>query len=83
VSRLVGSEMCIRDRHYEGECFVFDERVGVDSSLHETDSVLCYNCQMPLLPSDLRHEHYVYEKTCHHCFHGKPKGRGNTAKAKN
>jgi UPF0176 protein len=69
--------------HYEGECFVFDERVGVDSSLHETDSVLCYNCQMPLLPSDLRHEHYVYEKTCHHCFHGKPKGRGNTAKAKN
>jgi len=66
--------------HYQGECFVFDERVGVDSQLRETDSVLCYNCQMPLLASDLKHPHYVFEKSCHHCFHGKPKGRGNTAK---
>ena len=65
--------------HYQGECFVFDERVGVDSGLRETDSVLCYNCQMPLLGSDLTHPHYVYEKSCPHCFHGKPKGRGNTA----
>ena len=65
--------------HFSGECFVFDERVGVDSQLRETDSVLCYNCQMPLLAADLNHPHYVYEKSCHHCFHGKPKGRGNTA----
>ena len=65
--------------HFSGECFVFDERVGVDSQLRETDSVLCYNCQMPLLASDLNHPHYVYEKSCHYCFHGKPKGRGNTA----
>jgi UPF0176 protein len=64
--------------HYQGECFVFDERVGVDSQLQETDSVLCYNCEMPLLASDLAHPHYVYEKSCHHCFHGKPIGRGNT-----
>ena len=65
--------------HFSGECFVFDERVGVDSQLRETDSVLCYNCQMPLLATDLSHPHYVYEKSCHYCFHGKPKGRGNTA----
>ena len=64
--------------HFQGECFVFDERVGVDSQLQETDSVLCYNCEMPLLASDLAHPHYVYEKSCHHCFHGKPLGRGNT-----
>ena len=24
--------------HYEGECFVFDQRVGVDPGLHETES---------------------------------------------
>jgi len=64
--------------HFQGECFVFDERVGVDSQLQETDSVLCYNCEMPLLASDLAHPLYVYEKSCHHCFHGKPLGRGNT-----
>ena len=64
--------------HYQGECFVFDERVGVDTKLQETDSVLCYNCEMPLLASDLAHPHYIYEKSCHYCFHGKPQGRGNT-----
>ncbi len=64
--------------HFQGECFVFDQRVGVDRHLQETDSVLCYNCEMPLLASDLTHPHYVYEKSCHYCFHGKPLGRGNT-----
>lgn len=61
--------------HFQGECFVFDERVGVDTRLQETESVLCYNCQTPLLPSDLTHPHYTYEKSCPFCFHGKPKKR--------
>ena len=26
--------------HYDGECFVFDQRVGVDPSLHETARLL-------------------------------------------
>src|SRR4051812_23800658 len=54
--------------HYEGECFVFDQRVGVDAALRETDSVLCFNCQMPLTAEEQRHPHYVYEKSCPHCF---------------
>ncbi|MEO7411789.1 MAG: rhodanese-like domain-containing protein [Opitutaceae bacterium] len=54
--------------HYDGECFVFDQRVGVDAALQETDSVLCFNCQMPLTGEEQRHPHYVYEKSCPHCF---------------
>jgi UPF0176 protein len=38
--------------HYDGECFVFDERVGVGPDLRETGSVICYNCQMPLTVQD-------------------------------
>jgi UPF0176 protein len=34
--------------HYEGECFVFDERVGLDAALSETGASLCPRCQMPL-----------------------------------
>lgn len=64
--------------HYEGECFVFDARVGVGPDLRETESVVCFNCQMPLTKVDQRSEHYVYEKTCPYCINGKPKGRGNT-----
>jgi UPF0176 protein len=65
--------------HYEGECFVFDERVGVDAALRPTRSVVCFNCQMPLTFAEQRDERYVYEKSCPHCIDGKPKGRGNTA----
>ncbi len=65
--------------HYEGECFVFDERVGVGPDLRETGSVICFNCQMPLSVEDQQRPDYVYEKTCRHCVDGKPKGRGNTA----
>ena len=65
--------------HYDGECFVFDERVGVGPDLRETGSVVCFNCQMPLTLADQRRPDYVFEKACLHCVDGKPKGRGNTA----
>jgi len=57
--------------HYDGECFVFDRRVGVDASLQETKSVMCFNCQMPLLEAEQQHPHYVPDKSCPHCFGGK------------
>ncbi len=65
--------------HYDGECFVFDERVGVGPDLRETGSVICFNCQMPLTVDDQQRPDYVYEKACLHCVDDKPKGRGNTA----
>jgi UPF0176 protein len=58
--------------HYDGECFVFDRRVGVDPELRETRTVMCFNCQMPLSFEEQRHPHYVADKTCPHCFNGKP-----------
>jgi RluA family pseudouridine synthase len=54
--------------HYEGECFVFDGRVGVDASLQETDSRQCFNCQSPLTKADQQHEHYVAGQSCPYCF---------------
>jgi UPF0176 protein len=54
--------------HYDGECFVFDRRVGVDPALRETDSVLCFNCQIPLTVEEQRHPYYVPDKSCPHCF---------------
>ncbi len=34
--------------HYDGECFVFDYRVGVDPALAETPTAYCENCQFPV-----------------------------------
>lgn len=54
--------------HYDGECFVFDERVGVDPSLSETDSTRCYACQSPLSVEEQADSRYVQGKSCPYCF---------------
>lgn len=38
--------------HYEGECFVFDERVAVDASLEPTGTKQCLLCQGPIVKQE-------------------------------
>lgn len=59
-------ELC-GGEHYTGDCFVFDRRVGVDSSLRETDAVLCFACQMPLTLAEQEDPRYVPDVSCPHC----------------
>lgn len=54
--------------HYDGECFVFDQRVGVDPALRETDSSQCFNCLTPLTEADQEDPRYVPSKSCPYCF---------------
>ncbi len=54
--------------HYEGNCFVFDQRVGVDPSLHETDDSQCFVCLTPLTHEDQLDKRYVKGVSCHYCF---------------
>jgi UPF0176 protein len=54
-------EQCGGD-HYEGECFVFDKRVALNSNLNETKTRQCYACRAPLPPSQQRED-----STCPHC----------------
>ncbi len=54
--------------HYDGECFVFDQRVGVDPALRETDSTQCFNCLTPLTEADQEDARYVPSKSCPYCF---------------
>ncbi len=57
--------------HYEGECFVFDRRVCVDSALQETGSASCFACQMPLTPQEQKDARYVKGVSCPFCI-GQP-----------
>jgi len=54
--------------HYDGECFVFDQRVGVDPALRETDSTQCFVCQTPLDVAEQQDPRYVIGKSCPYCF---------------
>ena len=54
-------------QYYDGECFVFDQRVAVDGDLKETETTQCFACQHPLTPEDQRSSLYVVGRQCPHC----------------
>ena len=60
-------EECGND-HYSGECFVFDHRVAVDSSLSETETTQCFACQAALTAELQRSPLYVVGEHCPQCF---------------
>lgn len=52
---------------WEGECFVFDNRVTVDHQLQPGDYTLCAGCRSPLSEQDRQHPLYEEGISCHHC----------------
>ncbi len=58
--------------HYDGECFVFDQRVGVDPGLQESDHAICFACQAPLDTADQQDARYVVGESCPQCFVSAP-----------
>ena len=54
---------------WQGDCFVFDERVSVGHSLVRGPHQLCRSYRMPLGEAELAHPHYVQGVSCPYC-HG-------------
>ena len=52
---------------WQGECFVFDERVSVKHGLDVGTHSLCRACRRPLSETDLANEHYEEGVSCHQC----------------
>ena len=56
------------DSLWNGSCFVFDQRVGVEHSLVESPLSLCYACGFPVTHKDKEHETYEAGVSCPRCF---------------
>jgi UPF0176 protein len=52
---------------WQGECFVFDERVSVGHGLQTGPHELCRSCRWPLDAEDKASVHYVKGVSCAHC----------------
>lgn len=57
------------DTRWEGQCFVFDERVSVGHGLAQGEYVLCRACRLPLSLQDRQSPLYQEGISCAHC-HG-------------
>ncbi|OAM52277.1 hypothetical protein A7981_01965 [Methylovorus sp. MM2] len=53
---------------WEGECFVFDQRVAVRHGLELGDYDQCYACRHPISPDEMASSQYVKGISCPHCF---------------
>ena len=54
--------------HYEGELFVFDQRVSLDPGLRESDWSMCFACRAPLSVEEKIDHRYVENESCPYCF---------------
>ena len=53
--------------YWDGDCFVFDQRVAVDSDLAETDIQMCFKCRELLSVDEQKSEYYVIGEHCPYC----------------
>ena len=53
---------------WEGECFVFDQRVSVGHGLVEGSHSVCHGCREPLTADEASQDSYEPGVSCPHCF---------------
>ena len=52
---------------WEGECFVFDQRVSVNHALEPGRYGLCFGCQEPVSPEEMLDARYEEGVCCPRC----------------
>ena len=62
-------EVTSQDILWEGECFVFDDRVSLKHGLSEGSYSLCYSCQWPVSQEDKTSPMYEEGVSCPSCHH--------------
>jgi UPF0176 protein len=53
---------------WQGECFVFDERVAVNHQLEKGQYEQCFACRYPITSEDMQSEHFVKGISCPRCI---------------
>ena len=52
---------------WQGDCFVFDNRVSVGHGLKVGEHTLCHACRRPLFPEDMMRAEFTVGVSCHQC----------------
>ena len=61
---LVSKEISL----WDGECFVFDDRVSVKHDLSVGDYDMCHGCRMPITETDKTSQKYIRGVSCPNCY---------------
>ena len=55
-------------KYWNGDCFVFDERVALDTELNETEYIYCYICREPLSAEEKASLEFKINEYCPYCI---------------
>ena len=61
-------EIPAKESLWQGECFVFDERIAVNHDLEPGSYSQCHACRMPLNATELQDKRYIQGESCPYCF---------------
>ncbi|GLS25988.1 rhodanese-related sulfurtransferase [Marinibactrum halimedae] len=61
-------EVSPEDSLWEGECFVFDNRVSVNHHLEKGSYDQCHGCRHPITEEDKQSDQYIVGVSCPKCF---------------
>ncbi len=62
-----------KNKTWNGECFVFDNRVSVDKNLNKGSHDQCYGCRHPITENDKKLDSYIKGASCKYCIRKKTK----------
>ena len=55
-------------KYWNGDCFVFDERVALDTNLKETEHIYCFICREPLSAEEKASPDFKINEYCPYCI---------------
>ena len=55
-------------KYWNGDCFVFDDRVALDTDLKETEYIYCYICREPLSAKEKSSPEFKINEYCPYCI---------------
>ena len=69
---ILGYFEAVGGSHWNGDCFVFDQRVAVNPELEETEVVVCFACREPLSSDEQASDDYTIGESCPYCIGRNP-----------
>jgi len=57
-----------KNTSWQGECFVFDNRVAINKNLDKGSYEQCYGCRHPITKRDMKLKSYIKGATCKYCI---------------
>ena len=67
---------------WKGECFVFDDRVAINSNLRKGNYIQCFGCRTPITKKDTLSVNYVKGVSCPYCFDKRSEHQKNRSRVR-